>query len=511
MIQTFLDKIPEFLKSRWVLLIFILALVSGVYWFFVRSGALPYQFITVTQGSVTETVSVTGNTTPAKSVSLGFQNSGMIARVNYNLGDQVSAGAVIAELTSGNLSAALQQARASLAVAEANLAALMAGTRPEQLAIDENAVTQNQSVLTNAIASAYSISDGAIHTSVDQFFTNPRTSTAALTFIVPDATLTNTVVEERIALEPILAAWSTQVYSPSFGSNDLLTATAQAVQNLSQMSAFLNDIAAALTKVQSSGSLSATTLTTYESSVTNARTLIAGALTTITNAKTALVNAEGALTLARAGSTSESIAAQEAQVEQTQAGVASARANLAGSQIIAPMSGVVTEQDAKVGQLALPGTSLVAIIGNGGFEVDAGVSETDVGKLIVGNTVSMTIDAFPNETFVGSVFYIAPAQTNTQGVISYQIKISFNKVDLRLKSGLTANIDIQTKHKENVLILPQYAILQNDRGAFVETLVGKIATTSPVTLGIQDQKGNVEILSGVTLGEQVLNIGLKAK
>ena len=79
-----------------------------------------------------------------------------------------------------------------------------------------------------------------------------------------------------------------------------------------------------------------------------------------------------------------------------------------------------------------------------------------------------------------------------------------------MKSGFTANIDIQTKKNDNVLILPQYAILQNDNGTFVEKLVGNVATTSPVTLGIQDQKGNVEILSGVTLGEQVINIGLKA-
>jgi multidrug efflux pump subunit AcrA (membrane-fusion protein) len=123
----------------------------------------------------------------------------------------------------------------------------------------------------------------------------------------------------------------------------------------------------------------------------------------------------------------------------------------------------------------------------------------------------MTLDAFPGETFTGTVFYIAPAQTNTQGVISYQIKIAFSKADPRLKSGLTANIDIQTKKEDNVLILPQYAILQNDDGTFVETLSGDTITTIPVTLGIQDQKGNVEVRTGVALGEQVINIGLKAQ
>jgi len=499
-----------FLKSKWVLwIILVLAIIGGGYWFFMRSNSASYQFVTVTQGSITETVSVTGNTTPTKSVSLGFQNTGTIAHIYHTLGDHVSAGEVIAELNTANLSAVLQQARASLAVAEANLASLMAGTRQEQLTIDQNAVTQGQMALINAVANAYAVSDGAVHTNVDQFFTNPRTSIATLTFIVPDAMLANKVAQDRIALEPVLTDWSEQVSSPSFSGSDPMAVATQTVQNIAQVSTFLNDVAAVLVKTPLSGSLLATTLATYQSSIATARTNVASALTTLTSAKTALVSAEGALALAKAGSTPESIAAQQAQVEQAQAGVASAEANLQGSQIVAPMSGMVTQQDAKIGQLASSGMPLVSIIGNGGFEVDAGVSETDVGKLAVGDTATMTLDAFPNESFVGSVFYIAPAQTNTQGVISYQIKISFNKVDPRLKSGLTTNIDIQTKHNENVLILPQYAILQNDNGTFVETLVGKAMTTSPITLGIQDQKGNVEILSGVTLGEHVINIGLK--
>ena len=60
------------------------------------------------------------------------------------------------------------------------------------------------------------------------------------------------------------------------------------------------------------------------------------------------------------------------------------------------------------------------------------------------------------------------------------------------------------------MTLPEYAILQNDQGTFVETLVNKKIVQNPVTLGIQDENGNVEVLSGVTEGEQVLNIGLKS-
>lgn len=503
--KTFLPNIPGFLKSKWVLGVIVFVVLGGGYWFFHRGG-IPHQFVPVIRGSITETVSVTGNTTPMQSVSLGFQNTGTIAHVYYHLGQKVNAGAVVAQLNTASLFAALQQAQASLAITEANLSSLTAGTRPEQLAIDQSAVVQDQAALLNAIASAYALCDGAVHTNVDQFFINPRTAGATLTFIVPDAKLADAVVQERITLEPVLVAWSAQVSSPSFASNDPMAAATQAVQNLTQVNTFLNDVASALAKTQQSASIIG-----YETSIANARTSIASALGALTTAQTTLTGAKGTLTLALAGSAPEAIAAQQSQVKQAQAGVASAQANLQGAEIVAPIGGVVTQLDAKVGQLATPGMPLVSIIGSSGFEVDAGASETDVGKLAVADKVTMTLDAFQGETFTGSVFYIAPAQTNTQGVITYQIKISFDKPDPRLKSGLTANIVIQTKHKDNVLILPQYAILQNDKGTFVEKLAGGVATASKVVLGIQDQSGNVEVLSGVSVGEQVLNIGLKMK
>ena len=497
----------KFLKSKWTLGIIGIVLLIGVYWFFIRSNGPSYQFITVTRGSITETVSATGNTTPMKSVSLGFQNSGTVAHVYYDLGDQVSAGAVIAELATANLSAALQQAKANVAVEEARLSALMAGTRPEQLTIYQNAVAQSQTALSNAITSAYAASDTAIHTDVDQMFYNARSVNALPVFTVPDAILSNTVTQERVALEPMLTAWSAQVSSSSFGSSDQIATATQAVRYLTQITTFLNDMAAALTKT--SATLSAADLSTYTASISVARTSIANALTTLTTAKSTLASAEDTLALSKAGATSQEIAAQQAQVQEAQAGVANAQANLQNAEIIAPISGILSQQDAKIGQQSSPGVSLVSIIGNGGFEVDTGVSDTDVGKLAIGNKVTMTIDAFPTETFTGSVFYIAPAQTDTQGVVNYLVKISFDKSDPRLKSGLTANIDIQVKQADNVLILPQYAILQNDNGTFVKTMIGKTATTSPITLGIQEQDGNVEILSGVTEGEQVINIGLK--
>lgn len=452
----------------------LVVVLAGGYWFFVRGSSTPYQFITVTQGSITETVSVTGNTTPVKSVSLGFQNAGTIAQVYRNLGDHVNAGEVIAELNTAALSAALQQARAAY---DSAVASRSSTSLPE-------AETQAR----NAYLSAYTTLDTLLQNDIDTFFGDPAIFGPQLLISAPNDY--GQISRERTALTYEMEAYQREL-SKADGI-DPMALLANATQVAQDISDLLDKLA-----VLANDRVSNATATQIAALAT-ARTGVTTLLATLSSARETYRTQS-------IGSTSLT----DASVNQAAAGVAVAEANLQGTQIVAPISGVITELDAKIGQQASPGTPLVSLIGDGGFEVDAGVSETDVGKLSVGNTVTMTLDAFPNETFSGTVFYIAPAQTNTQGVISYQTKISFDKADPRLKSGLTANIDIQTRRKDDVLILPQYAILQNDNGTFVQMLAGKTATTSPVTLGIQDQQGNVEILSGVTVGEQVINIGLK--
>jgi multidrug efflux pump subunit AcrA (membrane-fusion protein) len=127
----------------------------------------------------------------------------------------------------------------------------------------------------------------------------------------------------------------------------------------------------------------------------------------------------------------------------------------------------------------------------------------------VNDPVNMTFDAFPGETFTGKVFFIDPAETIVSGVVDYKIKVSFDKIDPRIKSGLTANLEINTQKKDGVLVLPQFAILQTDTGSFVKEVKNGAVVQMPVTLGIRDDQGNVEVVSGVSEGDQVLNIGLK--
>src|ERR1035437_8159410 len=506
-------------KSKITIGISIL-LVLGVGGFFLFHKGPTYQFVTVTRGSVAESVSLTGNTTPLQSVSLAFGTSGNVSHTYSDLGKIIHAGQILAEQNTNDLIAQLSQAQANVDAQQARLDGIKNGSRPEDIATSQASLDKAKQDLANMYTSigdisidSYAKANDAVRTQLDPLFLNGETQSPTLSFVTSSTQSKYDTEIQRLSSSIALNKWSLELTNIDSSNTGLETLLQDEVSHLAIVRQLLSSVSNTLNNAPS---LSAATLSIYKANIFIALNEVNTAtknLNTISqnidSQKLTVLQLQAQLTLKQAPSLPSDISAQEAQVAQAQASVKSVAAKLENARIVAPISGTITQFDAKIGQLASPGTPLVSIISNGGYEIDSGVSETDIGKISINNKVTMTLDAFPNETFTGTVFYIAPAETNTGGVISYQVKISFDKLDPRLKSGLTANIDIQTKNKDNILILPQYAILQNDKGTFVETLENNKIIQSPITLGITDQKGNVEVISGVTENEQVLNTGLK--
>jgi HlyD family secretion protein len=474
-----MKKISNLVRNNRIksVLLFVLVVLIIGYFVFPKKGPA-YQYVTVQKGSITESVSLTGNTTPEQSVSLSFGSSGIVSDIYSDLGKEVKSGQVLAELNKNDLLAQLHNAEAGLTIAE-----------------------QNRYVSGNNVANVTSQQDALVKTAYQNLLNStpqavPSDSTD--NYVAPIISGSYTLNQEgKIYLHfyPSSGGVSFTATGLTAGVGIINTVTSQPIGDsglfIQAPSAQLSttDWVIEIPNIKAPNYL--TNYNAYNQALENRDKAIADAQASLENTYASSVS--------------------DAQIAQAQANVDSIKAKIQNSSIIAPIDGTITQFDAKVGQLASPNVSLISLISNGGYEVDAGVSEIDIGKVSVGDKVTMTLDAFQNETFTGTVFYIAPAETNVGGVINYQVKISFDKLDSRLKSGLTANIDIETKHKDNVLVLPQYAILQNDQGTFVETLENKVVKQNPVILGIMDQKGNVEVVSGVTEGEQVLNIGLKVQ
>jgi len=358
------------------------------------------------------------------SSELSFQVPGQVVATPVAIGQKVSEGATLAVLDQSSLLAARAGAAANLEAAQARLAALRAGTRPEQLAIDQTNVAQAANALTNALAAAYTNADDAVHAKADQLFTNPRNATAALTLLVADATLVNRIQTERVTLEPALASWDASLAS---AANDPESVVGSSEANIKTVTAFLNDLTVALAEASPSGSISAATIVGYQTSVNVGRLNMLGALSGLVTADTGYKAAQGALTLAQAGATQNDIDAQQAVVDAAQAALRGIDVTLRESTLTAPFAGTITAMNARLGQTVAPGQVLVSIESAGGSKASA---------LVVPSS-SVITDG--NQAFVyvkdGSA---APAKTPvTTGLVS-------TSGMTEIVSGLTAGQEVLT-------------------------------------------------------------------
>ncbi|HVB20069.1 MAG TPA: biotin/lipoyl-binding protein [Candidatus Paceibacterota bacterium] len=307
------------------------------------------------------------------SSDLSFQVPGQVVAIPVTTGQKVSVGTTLVVLDQSALLATRAGAVANLEAAQANLAALEAGTRPEQLAIDQTAVTQAANALMTALTAAYTNADDAVHAKADQVFINPRNATAQLTILVPDAALVTRVQTERIALEPIFSSWSAVLASAATNPE---SAAAPSEANMKTITTFLNDLTIALAEALPGNSISTATITGYQTSVNTGRLNMLAALSNLVTADTAYKAAVGALTLAQAGATQNDLDAQKAVVDAAQAALRGVDVSLQESTLVAPLAGTITAMNARLGQTVAPGQILVSIESSGGSKPSALVVPT---------------------------------------------------------------------------------------------------------------------------------------
>lgn len=185
--------------------------------------------------------------------------------------------------------------------------------------------------------------------------------------------------------------------------------------------------------------------------------------------------------------------------------VAQAVANRDKAYIRAPIDGVVTKINKKVGELMSGGEAMVSLL-SPHYEVKVDISEVDVGKLKVGNTSTITLDAFGTDTKItGRVLAIEPGPTIIQDVVYYKVQIGLDETAVALKPGLTANVSIITAERKNVIAIPSRAVkFDEDGGRYVKVLENKEEKQYPVQVGLKADNGKVEISEGLEPGQVVI-------
>jgi RND family efflux transporter MFP subunit len=494
------------LKNKWVIAIAIFVIVIAVitWW---KSGNKPATFESAIAaiGNVVETVSVTGTISPVGKADLAFEKSGVITHIYVKVGDTVKKGQSIASLDDAS-------DRAAVASAQATLDDLSRNLTPEELSVQTSAVGLAQTALTNAESDAlnaahdgYVKAQNAVFNYADTFFANPQTVNPVINLRTQSSSQTISIDSERIVISDLFSAWSNDIgaATPAVAAN-LITTSSSRLQTIkgfmSDLSLIVNDLSpgdSGMSQSQVNAAIGAmnqglSTLNTAIDSVT-------AASSEISSAQNSLDQAKSNYNLKLSGNSSQSIAAQSAKVEQ-------AKAILAEDIVTSPIDGVVTKADPNVGEFAAAGQSGFAVE-NSEFKVEAFVPEADIAKIVVGNTASSTLDAYGSGIdFPATVTMIDPAETVIEGVPTYKVTLKFVMPDARIRSGMTANLEIHTHERDGVVTIPYRAVVSDAVGKTVRRVNadGKTYASISVTTGLKGSDGTIEIVSGLNPGETVV-------
>lgn len=156
------------------------------------------------------------------------------------------------------------------------------------------------------------------------------------------------------------------------------------------------------------------------------------------------------------------------------------------------------------GQLTSSAVTPILLIANyGSPAITVSVSEENIPKVKIGDTASVVFDAFPDKTFTGHVVGIDSVGTDKQGIISYNVRIDIENLSADVRPNMTANIIIETAHKENVLTVPNNVIIEKEGKTFVQKEGNDLKHPTEVTIGIKGLT-KTEITQGLSAGDKIV-------
>ncbi len=221
---------------------------------------------------------------------------------------------------------------------------------------------------------------------------------------------------------------------------------------------------------------------------------------------TVVASAQASLDQRKAPPRAVDLGALRAQVQDAQTAYTQATERLNDTQIIAPVDGVVTEVNPKIGEQVMAGAKVIGMIAEEKFTIEALIPESDIAKVNVGQSATTTLDSFGDaQPFSGTVVSEYPDQTKVQDAVYYKAIIGIDTQGKDVKPGMTANVTILTAERPaTTLTIPSRAVRQVDGKPSVQVLVNGVPEDRFIVTGLRADEARIEVLSGVSEGEQVI-------
>ena len=496
-------------RRKWLKrLIVIAAVLALLFWMVIRpmlsgpavmSGA--YQPVQAQRQDLTVTVSGSGTVTPIESYQVSSLVTGEILESPFEDGDQVEQDQLLYRIDPGSAQTALQQAQLSVQQAQMNYDTLASSLQVKAIG---GGVVQTLHVQEGDLVSAgTAIAD----------ISDTSTMTLTVPFQAGDAAHISVGQTAQVTLSGTLETLSGTVESVAsadqVGSGGALVR--QVKIRLTNPGA-LTDATTATARVGSYACAAGGTLSPQlRQTITAAAS---GEITSLNVSVGSRVSAGTVLAAIGGESAENSLADAALAVQNAQLSLQSAQEALDSYTITSPISGTVIEKNLKAGDQLNGGDSgaMAVIYDLSQLELQMDVSELDIGQIQPGQTVEITAEALPGQTFTGVVEKVSVNGTTTDGFTTYPVTILLSEYG-DLNPGMNVSAHIIVERSENALCVPAEAVnsdgtvLVAGEGAFAEDGV-TIADPSkiesrPVTLG-RGSQDFVEITSGLEEGETVL-------
>lgn len=199
--------------------------------------------------------------------------------------------------------------------------------------------------------------------------------------------------------------------------------------------------------------------------------------------------------------------AAQMEYQVAQAAYDDAMSQLEDTVIKAPIDGVIIGKPIPAGQTVAPGIStpmvLMSVADLSKMQIEAQVDESDIGKVLLGQKVVFSVDAYMGKSFTGIVSNISQRANIQQNVVYYTVTIDVDSPENLLRPTMTARVSITTGERKNVIIVPLSAVKENKGIQYVQIMVNDKAEKITVTTGLNSED-KVEILSGLSGEEQIL-------
>jgi RND family efflux transporter MFP subunit len=497
----------------------VVVIIGGYFWYAKKhTSAAPLQYVTqaATKGTVTVSVSATGQVSSENQIDLKPGSSGKLTAVNVKSGDTVKENQVLAVVDQSSNAVSLAQAQASVLKAQADYDKLLAGLTGSDLTSAQRTVTDAQKALDKS-KQDYTDTVTEQKLAVDRTFSNLLNS--GLTLVQSDSLTTASVTLSGTYTGSNEGQYKIDLYETGEGLHYSVSGLGSESGPVNR--GFVRPLGNGLyVTFGTSGNLYSSTSYTidvpnktsssYGSNETAYETALQNQTKALRNGEGAIDNAAQNLLDAQQDFNEKMAPPENAELASAKASLLSARASLQAAYnnynnnvLKAPFAGVVAAVNNRRGDDVTSSTVVATVITKQQL-AEVSLNEVDVAKVKPSQKATLSFDALDGLNLTGQVAEVDSLGTVSQGVVSYKVKIAFDTQDERVKPSMNVSAEIITDVKTDVLTVPNSAVKSAAASKYIQMLdaVGQ-PQNKDVEIGISND-ALTEIVSGLNEGDEVV-------